>query len=80
MIKHRENTSVKKGDKVYVLSGNDRGQTGEVLSRDSTRAVVQGVNVRKKCVKRSDTNPQGGFISIERPIHLSKLKRLEEKK
>lgn len=68
-----QNKRIKKGDKVVITAGNDRGETGTVLSRTEDSAIVQGINVRKKHVKKSSTHPQGGVVSIERPIHLSKL-------
>jgi large subunit ribosomal protein L24 len=70
-----KNTSkhIRKGDKVIVLSGNDRGQTGSVLRIIGNKAIVQGINIRKKHVKRSEANPQGGIVEIERPIHLSNV-------
>lgn len=64
---------IRKGDKVIVLSGNDRGQSGTVLKVMGDKAVVQGVNIRKKHVKRTQENPKGGFLDIERPVHLSNL-------
>jgi large subunit ribosomal protein L24 len=71
-----QNKRIRKGDNVVVMSGNDRGLTGVVLSRTVDRAVIQGVNMRKKHTKKSQTHPNGGILSIERPIHVSKLKLL----
>lgn len=71
-----QNKRIRSGDKVVVTAGNDRGVTGVVLSRTADRALIQGVNVRKKHTKKSQDNPQGGVIAIERPIHVSKLKLL----
>ena len=68
-----QNKRIRKGDKVVIIAGNDRGEVGSVLSRTEDYAIVQGVNIRKKHVKKSQANPAGGIISIERPIHLSKL-------
>jgi len=70
----RQNKWIKKGDKVYVIAGNDRGMIGEVLSRTDDRVIVQGVNVRKKHVKRSQENQSGGVIRIERPIDISNVR------
>lgn len=66
---------IKKGDEVVVIAGEDAGRTGRVLSIDGRRqrAVVEGVNVRKKTVRRSDANPQGGFIDINAPMAISNL-------
>jgi large subunit ribosomal protein L24 len=68
-----QNKRIRKGDKVVIIAGNDRGEAGVVLSRTEDRAIVQGINVRKKHVKKSTNHPQGGVIPIERPIHVSKL-------
>ena len=68
------NKKIRKGDKVIAIAGNYRGQTGTVLSRVGDKAVVQGLNVRKKHVKKSQTTPNGGILEIEKPIHISNLK------
>ena len=65
---------IKKGDKVVVLAGRDKGRSGEVLSvtPKEERALVQGVNMVKRHQAQSQTKP-GGIISKEAPIHLSNL-------
>ena len=65
---------IKKGDKVVVLAGRDKGKTGEVLEviPTETRARVQGINLVKRHQKQSQTE-QGGIITKEAPIHLSNL-------
>ncbi len=65
---------IKKGDKVVVLAGRDKGRTGEVLKVMPTdeRAVVRGVNVVKRH-QRQTANVEGGIISKEATIHLSNL-------
>lgn len=64
---------IKKGDKVLVTAGNDKGLIGEVLARKEGRIIVQGVNVRKKHVKKREQSPGGEIASIERPIHISNV-------
>lgn len=66
---------IKKGDKVRVLSGEDKGREGTVLEMlpKVRKAIVEGVNVVKKHNKPSATNPQGGIEEVEAPIYLSKL-------
>ena len=66
---------IKKGDTVYVNSGNDKGQKGKVLQVlvKEKRAIVEGVNKVKKSQKPSAKNPQGGIIEMEAPIQVSKL-------
>ena len=66
---------IKKGDKVVVLSGKDKGRTGEVtraLPRDG-KVVVSGINVIARHRKPSQANPQGGIDRIEAPMHISKV-------
>lgn len=65
---------IRKGDTVVAISGNNRGQIGTVQSRKGDRVIVQGLNVRKKHVKRSQDAPKGRIVEIERPIHVSNLK------
>ena len=66
---------IKKGDTVQVIAGNDKGSTGRVLRVDPTkgRVVVQGLNVARKHVRPSQKNPQGGRITVEKPIHISNV-------
>ena len=66
---------IKKGDQVIVLSGKDKGKTGEVtraMPKDG-KVVVSGVNVATRHRKPSQTNPQGGLERIEAPMHVSKV-------
>ena len=66
---------VKKGDTVYVNSGNSKGQTGKVLQVlvKARRAIVEGVNMVSKSQKPSAKHPQGGIVKQEAPIQVSKL-------
>ena len=72
---------IKKGDTVYVLSGEDKGKQGRVLSVQVTkqRAIVEGVNIVTKSTKPSAKHPQGGLIKMEPPIHISNLSLLYPK-
>jgi len=65
---------IKKGDKVVVLTGRDKGKTGEVVQvmPKEERAVVRGVNLVKRH-QRQTMNQEGGIITKEGPIHLSNL-------
>lgn len=66
---------IKKGDRVVVLSGKDKGKTGEVtaaLPKDG-KVVVSGVNVIVRHRKPSQANPQGGLERVEAPMHVSKV-------
>ena len=66
---------LKKGDKVMVLSGNDKGKTGEVLEviPNTQKIIVKGVNIRKKHVKPRKQGEEGGIIPVECAIHSSKV-------
>ena len=66
---------IKKGDKVVVLSGKDKGKHGEVVKSmpKEGKVVVSGVNVAVKHRKPSQGNPQGGLERREAPMHVSKV-------
>jgi len=65
---------IRKGDKVVVITGKDKGRTGEVLKvlPAENRAVVQGVNVARRH-QRQTASAQGGIVNKEMPIHLSNV-------
>ena len=71
---------IRKGDKVVVLSGRDKGKSGEVvkLVLKEKRAFVQGINVVKRHTKPNQTNP-GVIVDKELPIHLSNLAIIDPK-
>ena len=66
---------IRKGDQVVVLSGKDKGKTGEVIRSmpKDMKVVVSGVNVHARHRKPSQTNPQGGIERKEAPLHVSKV-------
>src|SRR5919112_600389 len=66
---------VKKGDKVVILSGKDKGRTGEVVKAmpKDGKVVVSGINVHARHRKPSQLNPQGGIERKEAPLHVSKV-------
>ena len=66
---------IRKGDKVVVLSGRDKGKTGEVVSSmpKDGKVVVSGVNVATRHRKPTKLNPQGGLERKEAPMHVSKV-------
>ena len=66
---------IKKGDKVQVIAGKDKGVTGDVLATypDKNQVVVEGVNIRKKAVRPTQINPDGGIMSQEAPIDASNV-------
>ncbi|WP_404406762.1 50S ribosomal protein L24 [Jeotgalibacillus malaysiensis] len=72
---------VKKGDKVMVISGKDKGKTGTILatSPKTDRVIVEGVNIVKKHSKPSQMNPQGGISNMEAAIHVSNVMLIDPK-
>ena len=71
---------IKKGDKVIVISGRDRGKTGEVFEvmPQENRLKVRGVNVVKRHTKAS-ASQQGGIVEMEAPIHVSNVAHVDPK-
>jgi len=72
---------IKKGDKVEVIAGNHKGQSGVVLEmlKAKNRAIVEGVNLVTKHIKPSAENPEGGVEKTEAGIHMSNLMLLDPK-
>lgn len=72
---------IKKNDQVMIISGKDKGKTGKVIQVLPTvnRAVVENINVMKKAQRKSQQNPQGGFLEMEAPIHLSNIMLIDKK-
>ena len=68
-------SNIKKNDTVFVIAGDERGKSGKVLrvDRKAGRVYVQGLNMQKKTLRRSQTRPQGGIIDVEGPIHISNV-------
>jgi len=66
---------IKKGDSVVVLSGKDKGRTGEVIKSfpKDGKIVVAGVNIATRHRKPTQENPQGGLVRTEAPMHASKV-------
>ena len=66
---------IKKGDKVVILSGKDKGRTGEVVKAmpKEGKVIVSGVNVHARHRKPTQTSPQGGIERKEAPLHISKV-------
>ncbi len=66
---------VRKGDQVMVTSGDNKGAIGEITQvlTKTDQVLVKGVNLRTKHLRRTQTNPQGGTVTIEAPIHISNV-------
>ena len=58
---------VKKGDSVVVIAGASNGKSGKILAVDTTkcRVKVEGLNIRKKAIRRTQENPTGGIVEME---------------
>ena len=70
---------IKSGDTVKVIAGDHKGSEGKVLQilKDKDRVVVEGVNMVSKHTKPSATNPQGGIVKKEAPLHISNVALVE---
>lgn len=66
---------IRKGDRVMVIRGNHKGQEGTVskVEPEKNRVVIEGVNLRKRHMKPSQTNPEGGIVEFEAPVHASNV-------
>lgn len=72
---------LKTGDKVIVIAGKDKGNTGrisKVLAKES-KVIVEGINMIKKHVKPNANNQTGGIVSTEAPLHASNVMFVDEK-
>ena len=72
---------IKKGDRVVVITGRDKGKEGEVLKVLPTerRLIVQGVNMAKRHTRPSAADPGGGILDKELPIHVSNVAHIDPK-
>ncbi len=72
---------IKKGDRVVVLAGKDKGRQGTVLKVMPTenRVLVEGVNVVQRHTRPSQTNPQGGIVNKEASLHVSNVAYVDPK-
>ena len=72
---------IKKGDRVIVLAGRDKGRQGAVTRVFPTenRVLVEGVNVVQRHTRPSQANPQGGIVNKEAPIHVSNVACIDPK-
>ena len=71
---------IKKGDTVKIISGDDKGKTGEVLAviPKNGKVIVKDCKIAKKTVKPSEQNKDGGFVNTEMPIDISNVAKVEE--
>jgi large subunit ribosomal protein L24 len=71
----RQKLHVRRGDRVRVISGNHKGEEGTVLRVETKtgRVVVEGINMRKRHMRPTQDNPEGGIVTFEAPIHASNV-------
>lgn len=71
---------VKKGDKVIVIAGKEKGKTSTVskVLHEENRVVLEGLNKMKKHIKSKKAGEKGGIVEISMPIHASNVKLLEK--
>jgi large subunit ribosomal protein L24 len=70
---------VKKGDQVTVISGKEKGKSGKIIAvlTKKSRVVIEGLQMVKKHVKKSQQNPNGAILEMEGSIHISNVKKAE---
>lgn len=70
---------IKKGDKVKIIAGDDKGKEGEVLQMlpKKGQVIVSGCKLATKAVKPDDNNPKGGFMKKEMPMDISNVAKVE---
>ena len=73
---------IKVNDQVEIIAGKHKGKTGKVIKtlRKKDKVVVEGLNLVKKHQKPNNANESGGIFDIEAPIHVSNVKKVENKK
>ena len=73
---------VKVGDQVKILAGKDRNKEGKIIKtlKNENKVVVEGINIIKKHAKPRYTNESGSIVTMEAPIHVSNVKKVEAKK
>ena len=75
----RARTRLKRGDKVRIIAGKEKGSEGEVIAvyPDKGRVVVRDANVVKKAKRPSQNDPSGGYEEVEAAIHISNVQLLD---
>ena len=71
---------IKKGDKVMIIAGDDKGKEATVLKvlTKQDAVIVEGCKMVKKAIKPTEQNKDGGFADKEMPIHISNVKKVED--
>lgn len=80
-VKNTSKLKIRKGDKVLVITGASKGVEGEVkeVLRDASKLIIGGVNLVKKHLKPTESNPTGGIVEVEAPIHISNVMLVDPK-
>ena len=75
MMDNNGKLKLRKDDLVQVISGKDRGKQGKIIriDRDKSRAIVAGINMVKKAMRKKNQNDRGGIVEIEAPLQVSNL-------
>lgn len=78
-MKKATKLNIKKGDNVKIITGDDRGKTGEVLVvfPKEQRVIVKGINMITKHIKPTAASPKGGIQKKEAPVHISNIMILD---
>ena len=71
---------LKKGDEVKIITGDDKGKKSKILKvfYKKNKLLVEGCKLVKKSIKKSKSNPKGGFENKEMPIDISNVRKVEE--
>jgi len=66
---------IRKGDKVKIIAGKDRGKVGRVekIYKNQNKVLILGINIYKKHIKKSEKIPKGGVVEVPRPIDVAKI-------
>ncbi len=72
------NKWIRKNDLVMVIAGNEKGKKAKVLSRTKDRLLLQGINLRKKHLKRTQKTQSAQILDIEEPIHISNVQLCDD--
>jgi large subunit ribosomal protein L24 len=72
-------TKLRKGDRVRVMSGRNKGAEGRILAilRNGEQVIIEGVNLIRRTLKPTQQNPRGGFTDQEAPIHATNVQLLD---
>jgi large subunit ribosomal protein L24 len=73
-------TKLRRGDEVVVVTGREKGKRGKILriDREAGRILIEGVNMTKKTLRKSQQNPNGGIAEVEAALHISNVMAVEK--